>query len=73
MSSTKSNEANAMNNEINLDSKKVLKDFIGKVISDASSNAGNNESKKITAMDIVYALKRNGRTLYGIPKQDGEL
>ena len=41
----------------------VLKVFIENVIRDAVTYI--NHAKRKTAMDVVYALKRKGRTLYG--------
>ena len=39
----------------------VLKVFLENVIRDAVTS----KRKTVTAMDVVYALKRQGRTLYG--------
>lgn len=39
--------------------------FLGIVVKDAAIFAENAKRKTITAMDIVYALKRSGRSLYG--------
>ena len=41
----------------------VLKVFLENVIRDAVTE--HAKRKTVTAMDIVYALKRQGRTLYG--------
>ena len=35
------------------------------VIQDATAHTDHARRKTVTAMDIVYALKRRGRTLYG--------
>ena len=43
----------------------ALKQFIEKVLGDAITFASHGQRKTITAHDIVYALKRQGRTLYG--------
>ena len=43
----------------------VLKDFVQSVMTDAVSYTEHARRKTVTAMDIVYALKRQGRTLYG--------
>ena len=43
----------------------VLKVFLENIIRDAVTYTEHARRKTITAMDIVYALKRNGRTLYG--------
>jgi histone H4 len=43
----------------------VLKLFLENVIRDAVTYTEYAHRKTVTAMDIVYALKRQGRTLYG--------
>ena len=43
----------------------VLKVFLEDVISDAATYTKHARRNTITAMDVVYALKRQGRTLYG--------
>ena len=43
----------------------VLKVFLENVICDALTYTEHAKRKTITAMDVVYALKRQGRTLYG--------
>jgi histone H4 len=43
----------------------VLRVFLTKTIADAVSYTENGRRKTVSAMDVVYALKRNGRTLYG--------
>ncbi|KAK9756280.1 hypothetical protein RND81_01G086600 [Saponaria officinalis] len=43
----------------------VLKIFIENVIRDAVTYTEHARRKTVTAMDVVYALKRQGRTLYG--------
>uniref|UniRef100_A0A6P7GMM7 Histone H4 n=1 Tax=Diabrotica virgifera virgifera TaxID=50390 RepID=A0A6P7GMM7_DIAVI len=43
----------------------VLKVFLEKVIRDAVTYTEHAKRKTVTAMDVVYALKRQGRTLYG--------
>ena len=43
----------------------VLKVFLENVIKDAATYAEHARRKTITAMDIVYSLRRQGRTLYG--------
>ena len=37
----------------------------GDVIRDAVTYTEHAKRKTVTAMDVVYALKRQGRTLYG--------
>jgi histone H4 len=43
----------------------VLKVFLENVIRDAVTYTEHARRKTVTAMDVVYALKRQGRTLYG--------
>ncbi|CAL5187455.1 unnamed protein product [Lathyrus oleraceus] len=42
-----------------------LRLFLTKIIHDAVSYTDHARRKTVTAMDVVYALKRQGRTLYG--------
>ena len=46
-------------------SRDVLKGFLSTVIRDAITYTEHAKRKTVTAMDVVYALKRQGRTLYG--------
>lgn len=39
--------------------------FLGIVVKDATVYCENAKRRTISAMDIVYALKKSGRTLYG--------
>lgn len=43
----------------------VLKSFLENVIRDAVTYTEHARRKTVTAMDVVYALKRQGRSLYG--------
>ncbi|RRT40972.1 hypothetical protein B296_00030979, partial [Ensete ventricosum] len=43
----------------------VLEIFLENVIRDAVTYTEHARRKPVTAMDVVYALKRQGRTLYG--------
>ena len=43
----------------------VLKVFLENVIRDAVTYTEHAKRKTVTVMDVVYALKRQGRTLYG--------
>ena len=43
----------------------VLKVFLENVIRDAVTYTEHAKRKTVTAMDVVYSLKRQGRTLYG--------
>ena len=43
----------------------VLKVFLENVIRDAVTYTEHAKRNTVTAMDVVYAVKRQGRTLYG--------
>ena len=43
----------------------VLKGFLEGVIRDSVTYTEHAKRKTVTALDVVYALKRQGRTLYG--------
>ncbi len=43
----------------------VLKVFLEGVIRDAVTYMDHAKRRTVTAMDVVFALKRSGRTLYG--------
>ena len=47
------------------ETRSVLKVFLENVIRDAVTYTEHARRKTVTAMDVVYALKRQGRTLYG--------
>lgn len=47
------------------ETRSVLKVFLENIIKDAVTYTECAKRKTVTAMDVVYALKRNGRTLYG--------
>lgn len=47
------------------DSRQVLKGFLEGVVKDAVTYTEHARRKTVTAMDVVYALKRQGRTIYG--------
>uniref|UniRef100_A0A914QGU7 Histone H4 n=1 Tax=Panagrolaimus davidi TaxID=227884 RepID=A0A914QGU7_9BILA len=42
-----------------------LKIFLEKVIRDSVTYCEHGKRKTVTAMDVIYALKRQGKTLYG--------
>ncbi|KAJ1353415.1 Core component of nucleosome [Parelaphostrongylus tenuis] len=44
----------------------VLKVFLENVIRDAVTYCKHAKKKTVTAMDVVYTLKRQGRILYGL-------
>ena len=43
----------------------VLRTFLENVIRDSVTYTEHAKRKTVTAIDVVYALKRQGRTLYG--------
>ncbi len=43
----------------------VLKVFLVHILHDSTTYTEHAKRKTVTAMDVVYALKRQGRTLYG--------
>ncbi|KAI0245933.1 histone-fold-containing protein, partial [Lactifluus subvellereus] len=43
----------------------VFKIFLENVIRDSVTYTEHAKRKTVTALDVVYALKRSGRTLYG--------
>lgn len=43
----------------------VLKGFLENVIRDSVTYTEHAKRKTVTALDVVYALKRQGKTLYG--------
>ena len=43
----------------------VLRAFLENIIRDAVVYTDNAKRKTVTAMDVVYALKRQGKTIYG--------
>lgn len=43
----------------------VLKLFLESVIRDSVTYTEHAKRKTVTSLDVVYALKRQGRTLYG--------
>jgi histone H4 len=47
------------------DTRAVLKSFLESVVRDSVTYTEHARRKTVTALDVVYALKRQGRTLYG--------
>lgn len=45
--------------------REVLQAFLRSVVRDAITYTEHAKRRTVTAMDVVYALKRQGRTLYG--------
>ena len=47
------------------ESRNVLKTFLESVVKDAVTYTEHAKRKTVTALDVIYALKRQGKTLYG--------
>ncbi len=47
------------------ETRQVLKTFLNGVIKDSVTYTEHAKRKTVTALDVVYALKRQGKTLYG--------
>ncbi|NWQ93840.1 H4 protein, partial [Burhinus bistriatus] len=47
------------------ETRSVLKVFLENVIRNAVTYTKHAKRKMVTAMDVVYTLKHQGRTLYG--------
>lgn len=47
------------------ETRNVLRAFLENVIRDSVTYTEHAKRKTVTALDVVYALKRQGRTLYG--------
>jgi histone H4 len=47
------------------ETRNVLKTFLENVVRDAVTYTEHARRKTVTSLDVVYALKRSGRTLYG--------
>ena len=47
------------------ETREILKDFLESIIRDAVAYTEHGRRKTVTALDVVYALKHRGRTLYG--------
>ena len=58
-----------INYDIYEETRANLKGFLENVIRDAVTYTEYAKRKTVTAMDVVYALKRQGRTLYGFDDQ----
>ena len=43
----------------------VLKSFLENVVKDSVTYSEHARRKTVTALDVVYALKRQGKTIYG--------
>ena len=47
------------------DTRAILRSFLESIVRDAITYTEHARRKTVTALDVVYALKRQGRTLYG--------
>ena len=47
------------------EARQVLKTFLESVVRDSVTYCEHAKRKTVTALDVVYALKRQGKTLYG--------
>jgi len=47
------------------ETRNVLKSFLESIVKDAVTYTEHARRKTVTAMDVIYALKRQGKTLYG--------
>ena len=47
------------------ETRSVLKGFLEGVVKDSVTYCEHARRKTVTALDVVYALKRQGRTIYG--------
>ena len=47
------------------ETRNVLKVFLEGIVRDAVTYTEHARRKTVTALDVVYALKRHGRTIYG--------
>jgi histone H4 len=48
-----------------IETRAVLKTFLESVIRDSVTYTEHAKRKTVTSLDVVYALKRQGRTIYG--------
>ena len=54
-----------ISNLIYEETRNVLKSFLENIVRDSVTYTEHARRKTVTAMDVVYALKRQGRSLYG--------
>jgi histone H4 len=57
-----------ISNGIYEETRGVLKIFLEKIIGDAVIYTDHRKAKTVSSMDVVNALKRNGRVLYGFSR-----
>ena len=54
-----------ISNQVYEETRQVLRTFLENVVRDSVTYTEHAKRKTVTALDVVYALKRQGRTLYG--------
>ena len=47
------------------ETKSILKSYLEKVLKDAIIYTEHAKRKTVTSLDVIYALKRQGKSLYG--------
>lgn len=47
------------------EARNVLKGFLESIVKDSVTYTEHAKRKTVTALDVIYALKRQGRTIYG--------
>ncbi len=47
------------------ETRNIIRSFLENVIRDSVTYTDHGKRKTVTALDVVFALKRNGRNLYG--------
>ena len=47
------------------ETRQILRTFLSHLVSDSVVHTVHADRKTVTAMDVVHALKRQGKTLYG--------
>ena len=47
------------------DAREILKEFLQNVIKDAVTYSDHAKRKTVSVLDVLYALKRQGKNLYG--------
>ncbi|KAE8206607.1 hypothetical protein CF319_g9651 [Tilletia indica] len=47
------------------DTRSVLQSFLRRLIADSIAYSDHAKRNTVTSLDVIYALKRQGRTLYG--------
>ena len=60
-----------LSNEIYVETRTVLKAFLEQVVKDAVTYTEHARRKTVQADDVVYALARQGRRLYGFGSATG--